>query len=593
MAILTWQNVSAPSSGGMGGALGDVNAAFASAMEGLRVASDRARANRRAAYSTEALLGLTGVQNANDVGAYAQGLDSDMLTPEALAIIQAQPGLLLDRQVKTNQIRDMDADFTWQEDARAGELVGVQKALAARHLAGTTGDIQDMATLTQGADGHAQRTILENFGSVLDDRDTYTGYVKDVFEHNQAVTDYDTTNMARNLIQNNLRNSALTKNQAVHLLDKMPDLDPRVREKAQAQLSGMDDSFFQSQDILSPQSTLAANQSLQQQFSANQMSAKAVADTHEAYLNAQPENQYLGILDSMGSGGTGLVGQQLADKMVEMGVTSPGFDWDGINQDIERIYNKFVVEGKNNPNAVIPTRAEIAAAGVATARTSNIAFVDSLKSGNDDQIMKTIRSVREGGARESFVTDRETRLNEVNQLNEYTSQIQQFDQLAALAATRNMPSEQARIEAARDQLISEQSALLTSIRQRDSYNGESSENGESKADAPSQDKKADTPKPAASKPAPPKPAPQPVDPRAVLGLPPDPMAQPLPARTPEERLQKELDRNAQRHKLYGAENAKIADQVERMWLENEAAAAAGRPLPHRPMDIQALEERIR
>lgn len=463
MAILTWQNVSAPTGSGAGDMISTANDAFAAAMDGLQAASDRARANRRAAYSTQALLGLTGVTDPNAVAAYAQGLNAKDLTPEALAIIQAQPGMLLDRKSKELGIQDLEADFTWQQDARAGDLAGSQRALEARHMAGTTGDIMALDDMQRGLDGHAQRTLLGQFGSVLDDRNTHLGYTKESFAHNQNVVDYDTDNLARNIIQNNLRPAALTKDQAVHLLDQMPDLDPRVREKVYAKLQNTEDSFFQSQDMLAPQSTLRGNQTLLDEFTANQRSAMALGETVEADLAARPENIYLDNLESLDSftKNPENKGQGLAGHLEKIGVTSPGFGWDGENQDIERVRN-LMMKPENGGIMVRPE--EVAAAGMTLARTSNIAFVDALKTGNDDQVVKLLKKMRDGGSMESIVTEREKRRGDVAMLNDYSTQIQQLDNMAALAASRNMPDEQKRIEDARNQLIAEQTAMINQIR---------------------------------------------------------------------------------------------------------------------------------
>lgn len=165
MAVLTWKNVDAPNLNGAGALIEGATNSFNAAMDNLMVNAERAAAQRRSGYSSRALAGLAGVQNAEDVGSYIQGLNAEELTPEALAVMMQQPGVLLERAAKQVALDDARGDLQYEQDTRAGALQAAAARAEAQRLS-VLGDRQGALDILQGLDGYAALSALDDFGSI-------------------------------------------------------------------------------------------------------------------------------------------------------------------------------------------------------------------------------------------------------------------------------------------------------------------------------------------------------------------------------------------------------------------------------------------
>lgn len=165
MAVLTWKNVDAPNLNEAGALIAGATDSFNAAMDNLRVNAERAAAQRRSGYSSRALAGLAGVQNAEDVGGYIQGLNAEELTPEALSVMMQQPGVLLERAAQQTALEDSRGDLQYEQDTRAGALQAAAARAEAQRLS-VLGDRQGALDILQGLDGYAALSALDDFGSI-------------------------------------------------------------------------------------------------------------------------------------------------------------------------------------------------------------------------------------------------------------------------------------------------------------------------------------------------------------------------------------------------------------------------------------------
>ena len=243
MAVLTWKNVDAPNLNGAGALIEGATNSFNAAMDNLRVNAERAAAQRRSGYSSRALAGLAGIQNAEDVGGYIQGLNAEELTPEALAVMMQQPGVLLERAAKQTALEDARGDLEHEQAIRAGALQSAAARAEAYRLA-AGGDFQSSLDKLQGLSGYAALSAMDDFGPVSSMYSNYQNQRSADYNFGKKV-DEDNAREQGALIADELLDKVYDRKEAEKLIIANKELSPQVQRAALNALNDFTDEQIQ------------------------------------------------------------------------------------------------------------------------------------------------------------------------------------------------------------------------------------------------------------------------------------------------------------------------------------------------------------
>lgn len=470
MARLTWQNVEAPNLLGAGNLIGNATSAFSSAMDNIRQAAARAQAEERAAYSARSLAGLAGVKNPEDVGAFIQSQQADMLTPEALQVMLNQPGILLDRASKQTSLDDARADLAWQEGDRAGQLESAGAITEAQRLA-LLGQRDEALGIISGLTGHAARNAASenvigdiggNFGDFQTQREAEDNW-------GQKIDNRNTEDYARDYVINQVIPEATNKADAERFIMLNQQLSPKEKEAAIKELSSYSDEQIALTD---PNATGAFDSELAPTrvsiLNDNQFGANFIKQDISNKRSGDDLVVFSDNLDSINKNAADPnVGPQNLVKYLEetAGVSSGGIGWDGLNQDIDNMV--ATMKGKG----ITVSRAEVAAAIQATAKTSNMAFVDSLVQ-QPEAVERLLTRAKDPEQMKASLGEATKLENVTAKIDDITSRIQKLDTDFKSFSSKGNVAKAKKAESDIDKLLKEQSAL---IKQYNIDNGYTSE----------------------------------------------------------------------------------------------------------------------
>lgn len=380
MAVLTWKNVDAPNLNEAGALIAGATDSFNAAMDNLRVNAERAAAQRRSGYSSRALAGLAGVQNAEDVGGYIQGLNAEELTPEALSVMMQQPGVLLERAAQQTALEDTRGDLQHEQDTRAGALQAAAARAEAQRLS-VLGDRQGALDILQGLEGYAALSAMDDFGSIGSNygqfqtqRQNEYSFGKKVDEDNARERGMSVADQLANEVFDRaegerliMADETLTPQEQRAALNAWNDLsDAQIQRKVEGDMGLFDPSVF-------PNLTTAAND--------NARDAEFINADIRNRRQAEPLVAFQDSLKAIqeGSGDPTKGKQTVSDMLEARGIDAKtnmiGFG--GPNQLISNIKADLEKEG------ILVSDEEIVAAIDTTATVSVVPFVDSLRNDTD------------------------------------------------------------------------------------------------------------------------------------------------------------------------------------------------------------------
>lgn len=389
MAPLTWRNVDAPNMSGSAALMESAQNSFTNAMDLLTKNADRAAAQRRQTASQQALAGLAGIQNPNEVANYISGLDASQLSPEALEVMMRQPEVLLDRQRQQLGLDEIRGDIGWKENSREGILNSAAARLEARRQAGAEGDLRQAYDTLSGLSGHALLAALQDTGGLESStadwqsrRGTETAYNDN--RHKLAVS-----NSARDYVYGNLYQNANNAEEA-KLRARQEIDDPELLQTVESMIDGSGDERFQIrdeniEDVFKSDASMSelANRITNDHDTINLDITNRI-QSNPLTSFAAAKATFEGLLED-GSPG------DIAAALEKSGISSAGIGWDGINQDFDDIIQEL---GKTG---IKVDRKDVAVASMETARTSGIAFNDNLKN-NKKAIADLLRSTKDFSA---------------------------------------------------------------------------------------------------------------------------------------------------------------------------------------------------
>lgn len=380
MAVLTWRNVDAPNLNGAGALIEGATNSFNAAMDNLRVNAERAAAQRRSGYSSRALAGLAGIQNAEDVGSYIQSLNAEELTPEALTVMMQQPGVLLERAAKQVALEDARGDLQHEQATRAGALQSAAARAEAYRLA-AGGDFQGSLDKLQGLSGYAALSAMDDFGPVSSMYSNYQNQRSADYNFGKKV-DEDNAREQGELIADELLDKVYDRKEAEKLIIANKELSPQVQRAALTALNNFTDEQIQRKE--------EGDMGLFDPSVFPDLTAAATDNARDAeFVNADIRNRRMAeplvaFHDSLkaiqeGSGDPTKGKQTVSDLLEARGIDAKTnmIGWGGPNQLISNIKADLEKEG------IRVSDEEIVAAIDTTARVSSIPFVDALRNDTD------------------------------------------------------------------------------------------------------------------------------------------------------------------------------------------------------------------
>lgn len=317
MAALTWKNVDAPDMTAAGSLMNSANNAFSNSMDILRKASDRSRAQNRAAYSARMLQQLAGVKNADDIGSFISGFDASDLSPEAMNLVLRQGDVLQGRAIKDVELANAKGDLAWEQDDRAGQLAAAPMLAEAAKRA-VAGDVDGAFAISQGLDGHALRNFNSGTGSFLNDASSRQDLDEKRYDFGEKVTKDEDQKFLTDKVDEYRRNyndKAEARNAVIN--DKT--LKPKHREQLLSAVDAMDDGAFNFADPNQEASfALMGDNDAAQKQNTIASDLDFIGKNIEADLQSLPSYNYKKHFDNISAiQGDRAAGKQVGDERVE------------------------------------------------------------------------------------------------------------------------------------------------------------------------------------------------------------------------------------------------------------------------------------
>ena len=457
MAVLTWKNVDAPNLNGAGALIEGSTNSFNAAMDNLRVNAERAAAQRRSGYSSRALAGLAGVQNAEDVGSYIQSLNAEELTPEALSVMMQQPGVLLERSAKQVALDDARGDFQYEQDTRAGALQAAAARAEAQRLS-VLGDRQGALDILQGLDGYAALSALDDFGSIGSNYGQFQTQRENEYNFGRKV-DEDNAREQGALIADDLLNKVYDRKEAEKLIIENKELSPQVQRAALTALNDFSDEQIQRKEegdmglfdpSVFPNLTAAASD--------NARDAEFINADIRNRRQAEPLVAFQDSLNAIqeGAGDPTKGKQTVSDLLAARGISvSSGLGVSGPNAIINNIKTELEKEG------IRVSDEEIVAAVDTTARVSWLPWDDTLVE-NTDAVKDILRRAKDPEEMAKV-------LDEANKYETITTKLSDLDAKIARAndqftvyAGKGQTDKAIKAREAAEKLLEEQRKIISS-----------------------------------------------------------------------------------------------------------------------------------
>lgn len=399
MATLTWKNVDAPSLGGAGDLFNAANASFRNAMEMLRATAEQQASEKRAATSAQMLAQLAGTTDPTQVGQLIQQFNPEELSPEALQIAMAQPGVLLDRQMKGVELENARGDLTFDQNTRAGQerAAAVRAQAQAMSLAGdATGAAKLLASLD---DPYALSAAIGDFSSLGSNEAGYNSRMQNEYNFGRTVDENNLDDFATTYFQNNVMPNAINKNQARAFVMNDQTLEPKEREKLLARVESSSDEQYQ---IVDPYA--------QDMFSGTELgqtvanAGQFVQTDIKSQLEQSPRVRYQTMMENMesdnGEDGSGFIDPA---KFLEEQIGLEPSVWIGTTP--EQSINRVVADAAKDGINITPREAAAAIAtsyqlgGFGTRRVADSeAALNIIKDQRDPE------KIKEDQARDNFFT---------------------------------------------------------------------------------------------------------------------------------------------------------------------------------------------
>ena len=400
MAALTWKNVDAPSLGGTGDLFNAANASFTNAMEILRTTAEQQAGEKRAATSAQMLAQLAGATDPTQVGQLIQQFNPEELSPEALQIAMAQPGVLLDRQMKGVELENARGDLLFDQNIRAGQerAAAIRARAQAMSLAGdATGAAKLLASLDD--DPYALSASIGDFSSLGSNEAGYNSRTQDKYNFGRTVDENNLDDFATTYFQNNVMANAINKNQARAFVMNDQTLEPKEREKLLAKVEASSDEQYQ---IVDPYA--------QDMFSGTELgqtvanAGQFVQTDIQSQLEQSPRVRYQTMMKNMesdnGEDGSGFIDPA---KFLEEQIGLEPTVWIGTTP--EQSINRVVADAAKDGINITPREAAAAIAtsyqlgGLGTRRVADSeAALNIIKDQRDPE------KIKESQARDNFFT---------------------------------------------------------------------------------------------------------------------------------------------------------------------------------------------
>lgn len=456
MAVLTWKNVDAPNLNGAGALIAGATDSFNAAMDNLRVNAERAAAQRRSGYSSRALAGLAGVQNAEDVGGYIQGLNAEELTPEALSVMMQQPGVLLERAAQQTALEDSRGDLQYEQDTRAGALQAAAARAEAQRLS-VLGDRQGALDILQGLDGYAALSALDDFGSIGSNYGQFQTQRQNEYDFGRKV-DEDSARERGMSVADQLANQVFDRAEGERLIMADETLNPQEQRSALDAWNNLSDAQIQRKEegdmglfdpSVFPSLTTAAND--------NARDAEFVTADIRNRRMTEPLLEFQDSLKAIqeGSGDPTKGKQTVSDMLEARGISVSSWTGrKGPNAIIGDIKSELEKEG------IIVNDEEIVAAIDTTAKVSWLGWDDTLVE-NQDGVKEILRRAKDPDEVSKV-------LNEANKYETITTKLSDLDAKIAKAneqftvyAGKGQTEKAIKAREAAEKLLAEQRKMLS------------------------------------------------------------------------------------------------------------------------------------
>lgn len=388
---LTWKNVEAPNFNGAGALFESAQTGFNNAMETLQSASDRAAAQRRAAYSAQMLQGLAGVGKGG-VSEFLKGQDAAMLTPEALQVALNQEEVLAGRAAKEVELQNAQGDLNWEKGSREGLLASAAARTEAQRRA-LTGDRDGAFSQLQGLQGFQALASLEagDMGTVASGYNTFQNQRNTEDDWAQKIDRRNTEEFGRDFVMNNVIPNVLNKQEGLNAIMQNQNLSPKEKEAAAKSLASMTDEQV-AQTNPDQLGALDLDTNLKTNFNNVSIDSDFISTDINNRKAANPLITFKDNLDRIQSVKSNPeAAPQSAADMLKAGGVRASADWfniGGPNQVIDNVISDLKKSG------LTASREEVVAAMQATAQTSSLPWNDDLVN-NTQETINLLKSAKD------------------------------------------------------------------------------------------------------------------------------------------------------------------------------------------------------